>query len=314
MPLLIDASLFLAALLILIASGSLLVKSLVVIGKFLRLSDFVTGFIIMAVATSMPELFIALSSGFNKTPTLSLGDAMGSSFVELTLILGISLLLARKIRIKHQIVKKNAIYMMAIGSAPVFLLANRTLSRLDGFILLALFVAYFWWVIRNQQTQFNSKENSVNRVKAAKNMLIFIAGLFALLLSAHYVVRTGTRIALDLGTPLLTVGLVALGLGTALPELVFGIRSVLKGKKEMSLGDTIGSVVVNSTLVLGVLAIIQPFTIQDYALFSISSIFFLGAISINSLFFILRNELNWMHGLIQLLLYILFIGTQVRIA
>ena len=151
MSLLVDLSIFLFFLLVLISSGSILVRTLSVIGKFLGLSDFVTGFIIMAIATSLPETFVAISSGFNNTPQLSLGDALGSSFVELTLILGLCLVLARKIRITHKNVRHNSVYMMAIGTLPLILLADKTLSRLDGIFLLAVFVLYFWLVLRKQE-------------------------------------------------------------------------------------------------------------------------------------------------------------------
>lgn len=312
MSLLVDLSTFLFFLFILIFSGSILVRTLSVIGKFLGLSDFVTGFIIMAIATSLPETFVAISSAFNNTPELSLGDALGSSFVEMTLILGLCLVLTRKIRITHKNVRHNSVYMMAIGTLPLILLADRTLSRLDGFFLLAVFVLYFWLVLRKQR--FIQDHEQMSKKTVAKNMGLFVLGVMALLISSHYVVKSGVSIAIDMGIPLLTVGLIGIGVGTALPELVFGIKSVLKGKKEMSLGDTFGSVIVNSTLVLGVLAVIQPFSILNFTLFSITAMFFIGAVTIDTIFILVRRDMTWVHGILLLMLYVLFVAVQVRIA
>ena len=56
---------FVLSCVILIASGALLVKSLSKISRFLRISEFSAAFIIMAIATSLPELFVGISSALS---------------------------------------------------------------------------------------------------------------------------------------------------------------------------------------------------------------------------------------------------------
>jgi len=101
---LVELSLLLFWCVVLAVSGSFLVKSLTKISKFLRLEEFSVGFIIMAIATSVPEIFVGISSAIAKNPSISLGNIIGSNIVDLTLVGGIIILLSsgRKIKIKSK--------------------------------------------------------------------------------------------------------------------------------------------------------------------------------------------------------------------
>jgi len=126
---------FLGLCALLILSGYLLVKTLSKIAVFLKLSEFIIAFIIMAFATSIPELFVGISSAISKNPALSLGNVIGSNIVDLTFIIGIAVVLARGITINKE-VRKDSLYMFLIALIPIILmLIGNGLSRIDGVIL-----------------------------------------------------------------------------------------------------------------------------------------------------------------------------------
>ena len=84
--LLINLLLFTLACLVLVQSNNFLVKSLAKISFFLKLNEFTIGFILVAIGTSLPEIFVGVMSAFNGTPEFSVGNVIGSNILDLTLV------------------------------------------------------------------------------------------------------------------------------------------------------------------------------------------------------------------------------------
>ena len=101
------------------------------------------------------------------------------------------------------------------------------------------------------------------------------------------------------------------GLGTSLPELAFGIRAAKSKQGGMSLGNIFGSSVVNSTLILGITALIATITISDTSVFWVSVIFM--ALTMFLAYYLLRSKdfLVWKEGLVLILIYAIFIVVQI---
>jgi cation:H+ antiporter len=135
--------LFLVACIFLILSGTLLVRSLSKLASYLRMSEFVISFILIAFATSVPELFVGISSALQNNTALSLGNVIGSNILNLTLIAGIIILLKRGIMIESKKTKADALYMFFIIALPFVLMwIGHAISRIDGVILLVAFFLY----------------------------------------------------------------------------------------------------------------------------------------------------------------------------
>jgi cation:H+ antiporter len=299
--------LFALACLALVLSGSWIVKSLTKLAAFLQVSEFVTAFIIMALCTSLPELFVGISAALAKTPNLALGTVIGSNIVNLTLVLGVGLLLSKRTATKTPALKKDALFMFLITLLPLFLMTlGRGLSRIDGGILLIAFFSYSWYVIRQRKQFSKTLENHVKHWHVIFFSFLFLISVTFLLLSSKYVVHYGTAVAGSLLVPPILVGLILISLGTSLPELVFQIQSVLKGHSELGLGEVIGSVVANSTLVLGVTALIYPIT-ANFFLFIIGAGFMIVVTFLFGTFVEIGEKFHWKEGLVLIMLYILFL-------
>jgi len=288
-------------------SGGFLIKLLIKIASFLRLSEFVVAFIIMAFSTSIPELFVGISSALNKNPGLSLGNVIGSNIIDLTMVIGIAALLGRGIKIKNPFIKKDSLFMVLIALIPVILMVfDQNLSRIDGIILTSVFIIYMWHLVKERR-ELKSKFKDSSIKHFIVNLALFVLCLIILFFSAHFVVKYATQLAMDLLLPPILIGLFLVAIGTSLPELVFETRSVLAKKGDLAVGDAMGSVVCNSTLVLGVTAIIYPITTVSFSAFLTSSIFM---VVITFLFMILiRNKkgLSVTESVTLIILYILFI-------
>jgi len=305
---LINLGLFVLSCLVLVVSGSFLVKSLIKIASYLRVSGFVIGFVLMAFATSIPELFVGVSAGLAKNTALLLGTVIGSNIANLSLVIGIGIVLGRGIKIKKKGIRKDVFNMFLILLLPLVLLIDGVLSRFDGGLLIIVFMFYIWKILKEQKKFKKVFKVKVERWEVIFNVVLFIVGLVLLFVSSSFVVKYGGLLSIDLMLSPLLIGLFLVALGTSLPELVFGTVAILKGREDMSLGNIIGSNIVNSTLVLGVTALIFPISIV-LSSFLMSAVFML-IIGFLFLTFVSNDELGLFEGISLIMFYVLFIIVQ----
>ena len=298
---------FVLSCIVMVFAGTFLIKNLTKIARFLLITEFAAAFIIMAVATSLPELFIGITSALAKNPALSFGNVMGANILNLTLITGIIILVARKIEIKSKKIRRDAFFTSLIILLPIilFLIGNK-LSRYDGAILLAVFFMYSYRLIK-QRKKFKKKlEDRVKRKEIVLTTFLFILFLFVLFFSAKFVVHYASLLVFDLKLPAIMIGLFLVSFGTTLPELIFGVRAAQLKHADMSLGDQLGTMIANSTLVLGVAALIYPIEVA-FAPFMISAIFLFVTGFLFVTFVESGRKLDTREGISLILLYIFFV-------
>ena len=135
-----------------IVSAVILVKSLHKIARFLRISEFSAAFIIMAIATSCPELLVGISSAISNASAIGLGNVLGASIMDLTLITGIFILIGKGIsNVKHKMNHEVHYTFFAVLLVTVLFLLGNSLSRIDGIILLAFFIFNFTRVMMKRK-------------------------------------------------------------------------------------------------------------------------------------------------------------------
>ncbi|MCG2686476.1 calcium/sodium antiporter [Candidatus Parcubacteria bacterium] len=305
---LVHGVLFLLSAIILSRSATLLIKTLQKISSYLRLSQFVVGFILMAVATSLPELLVGITSAVAGEPTLALGTVIGSNIANLTLVIGLAAVSARGIRIEPRTSDRDIFYMAISACAPIILLWDGTLSRTEGVALLLFFALYMYRLITEGERYTKKyKHNHHNATTIAKVLARFAVGIVFLIGSAHILVENSIALAKDLNLPLVLVGLFIVAIGTSLPELAFSIPALIKRQSGMVFGNILGSVATNATLILGVTAVIRPIQITHHSLFVVSSFFLTAVLTLFILFVRSHRKLSWMEGLGLIFIYILFV-------
>jgi len=300
---------------VLLGSAYYLIKSLRYIARFLHISEYLAGFIILAIGTSLPELFVGISSALGGLSSLSLGNVIGANILDLTLIIGIPVLISRGIKIKSKTIRKDTFHMFLLILLPLLLtLLGKGLSRLDGAILLFAFGFYIWKILRKQHVFEKLVSNgNLHRGKVAFNFALFFISLLVLFFSSKFVIDYASLVAIDFLVSPLIIGIFVLSFGTTLPELVTGATAAIEGKKSMSVSTIMGTVVTNSTLVLGVVALINPFLITDFVYF-ITSAFFLALVAFLFLVFMSSGDkLDWREGLALVLFYVLFLMFELNL-
>lgn len=302
---------FFASIALLVFSGGKAVQSLTRISRFLKLREFIVAFILMAFATSIPEFFVGISAALNGISELSLGNILGANIINLTLAVGLAVLFLGGLEIERETVRRGSILMGTIGLLPLLLILDGELSRIDACVLLLAFIFYVSWLFDREELfkkiYDNVEPTIVNFGNFIKDLVFFIGSVALLLISSQGIVQSAAFFADFLGIGLGIVGIFLVGAGTALPEVYFSIRAGRAGETKMILGNLMGCVVITSTLVLGLVALISPIRIADFSPFAATRIFLL----ISVLFFLLisrtRNQISKKEGFALILIYAAFI-------
>ncbi len=308
---------------VLVKSSEMLLANLTKISIMIRVSEFVTAFLLMSISTSLPELSVGVFSAIQKTPALGFGTSIGTVIVNLTLIVGIVTLISKGIKLRSTMIRKDIAYMMLCAVAPVVLMSDHLiwglvgvqveagLSRIDGGILLGVYLLYISRLLSMHKNK-RPPQVPVSRIDAAKYTLGFLVSIVLLLASASVTVKFADIISESMGIPKLFMGLFVLAFGTSLPELAFSTKAVLSFHQDMAIGDLVGSVITNSTLVLGVTALIYPIY-GDIMTYLISCIFMLVICFIFFTFADSGREISWREGVSLICLYLFFAAAELYI-
>ncbi len=307
---------FIVSCAVLIRSGVWLVRSLIRIAKYLRMTEFVVAFILMAFATSVPELFVGVMAALHGQPQLSFGNVIGSNIINLTLAVAIGVFVAKGLKCEGAVIRRSTIYTMVLAFLPILLMLDGNISRMDGVVLL-LALAFYLQRLFHQKERFTKVFNNAlgkgwSRYKVfLKDLGVFLIGLVLLLLSAEGIVWSASNLAMAFNLPLVIIGALMVALGTNLPEIVFGIRAITLGHKDMVLGNLLGSVVINSTLVLGVTVLIYPLYIAQFAPYISGIAFVIAAVLFFFIFARTGREISRKEAVFLLLVYLAFVMVEI---
>lgn len=298
--------------------SSSLVRSLVIIAQYLRWREFIIAFFVMAFAISIPDLFTTLSAAGQHQPELALGDILGGNLVDLTIVLALSVFFSKKsLGAKSNMVQTSAIFTTIIAVLPLLLILDSDLSRFDGVILIISFILYSVWIFSKRE-HFQDVYNSHKSIGIVSNFKNFLKNLFKIIIllillvvAAQAVVWSAQYFALQLGVSLSLVGILIVGLGNAIPDTYFSVISARREKNWLVLGNLMGSVIVCATLVLGVLALVSPFHINDFSPFLNARIFLIIAALLSLLFIRTGKEITRREAMMLLFVYITFLMVEV---
>ncbi len=282
--------------------------------RFLSWREFVVTFFIISFATSIPELFIGIFSVLNKIPELSLGGIVGANVINLTLVIALATLVTKTgITAKSRVIQDSAIFTIFIAILPLLLILDGILTRADGIVLISVFIFYNFWL-------FSRKERFVKIYdgEKVKNFKIFftdlvkiIIGIIILLMATGGIVKSAAFFVKELNSTLALVGILIVGLGTSLPDLYFAFASAKKGETWMVLGNTMGSIIISTTLILGVVVLLSPIEIPNFSPFAVARIFLIISALLFLFFIQSGKKISKNEGYFLLLVYIVFVVVEI---
>lgn len=309
---------------LLIKATDILLVSLKRLASRTRLGEFaITGFLI-ALATSLPELFVGISSALEGVPNLSLGNVIGSNIADLSLVIGGAALVGGSLGVKGDFLRRDVFYAFLAGAAPMMLLIDRSLSRIDGVILLALYGFYNFSLFAEQKKKQEGQEGKegqkekvitwllrrLNHSGKSRDVAWIFLGVALLIFSADMLVRQAVALGRFLGLPILLIGLFLVAVGTSLPELAFELKAVREHKSQMALGNLLGSVVANGTLIIGITALLAPIKIMAFSEYLLATSAYVLIFSLFYLFIRTKQKLERWEGAVLVLVYLVFVVAE----
>ncbi len=215
--------------------------------------------VVVVCVSILPEAIVSALAAAGGVPALGLGTLLGSNVADLTLVFGVVALLSpRALTVQSAFIKKDHLYL-AFLALPLALGFGGAYSRLDGVLLIASSV-FFLFLMRERAAAGGRMPINLNGFTFAKSIAVLLTALAVLAASSFYTVEYAVMLARGLGMAPALIGLLVIAIGTTLPELLFSLRAARKRHTTLALGDILGTVIADATLVLGVMALIRPFS------------------------------------------------------
>lgn len=263
----------LAALFLVVRSADYAIRYSSALARAFRIPTYTVGFLVVAVISILPEAFISITAALRGVPTFGLGTLFGSNVADLTLILGLVAFATRHgIRVSSALLEKNKWYPLLLA-LPIAVGLDGHYSRLDGLFLIVMGALFYYWTLRQNR---NGEQAQANGNAKYRNSALLAVSMIALLVGAHFIVEWGVAFADAVHLSPILIGMFVVGLSTTLPELLFSIRAVRKRRHELALGDILGTVVSDATIVVGLLALINPFSFPQKIIY-VTALFMLIA-------------------------------------
>ena len=309
----LSAILIIIGFVLLIVGADLLVDGASGIAKKFHIPEIIIGLTIVSIGTSMPELFVSITSAIDGYSDMALGNVIGSNLSNLLLILGLSALIRPVV-----FQKETRIYeipMCLIFTIIFIILCNtsNTISRPESIILLALFVLFIGYTIymgkrESQKEILEIKTEETKNNNTIKNILLVILGIIGLKIGGDLAVNNAVKVAQYFNISEKIISLTILAVGTSLPELMTSVTAAIKGNSDIAIGNIIGSNIFNMLLIIGVSSFIKPIS------FNISYNMDLSILVISTMILALfpiippKNKMSRMNGVVYVILYAAYLG------
>lgn len=271
----------LVSLVVLVLGANQAVKKLIGIANYYKLSSTFMGMTVLSVATSLPEITSHFTASVNilrgsldyqTGSAIVLGANIGSDIVQQTLIMGIVVLLAGTLYFRRYFLWKSMIPMIVTSIMCLILGWDGNYSRIDGGILFGIFIAYCYYLYMDERKHYKEEDNQLQSEEMAEGaptngrdvlrdalittgLLVVIIGCATFVLSATEFIVGWTGVGGSL------IGVITLGVASALPELTTALAGIRHKEAGISLGTLVGSNITNPLLAIGGGALISTYAV-----------------------------------------------------
>jgi cation:H+ antiporter len=252
-----------AGMLVIFKSAQKTIESAILIARTLGINKSAIGFILLSVATSLPELVISVSAALRGGSDLSVGNVFGANIANVSLVLGAAAILGT-VAVKRRDLRELSLILLAVSAISLLFVIYQP-RRLAGIALLLIFGAYAYWVLTSEKAKAGREKKSNDATKAKWNaarllkpLAKFSLSIAIILISAQFVVENAVKLSVMMGIAQTVIGATIISIGSTLPELSVSIAAVRKKQEKMAVGNAVGSAIVNLTLVFGSALVINP--------------------------------------------------------
>lgn len=304
----VSVLLFFVGLALVVIGADILVDGASGVARRVGLSEFVIGLTIVGMGTSAPEMVVSLLGALEGKGDVAVGNVVGSNIFNTLLILGLTAVLLpigitsgnRKRDIPMNLLVTVLFIFLGL-EATLFGFGTDGLSRVDGLILIGLFIVYMVYSFLGGKDQATEEASAQKPVWL--NLVMILGGLAALTFGGNLFVNNATFIASELGVSEKFIAITILAGGTSLPELATCVAAAAKKKGQLALGNILGSNIFNILLILGLSSAIKPLSFENINLVDMGMLL-LSALVLLPCLLPKKGKLGVADGIIFLLVWI----------
>jgi cation:H+ antiporter len=288
-PLWATVLLFVVGLILIIKGGDWFVDSASWIAEVLGVPKFVIGATIVSIATTLPEMIVSIAATAKGNVDMATGNAVGSVTANTAMIMGL-FIVCMPFAVKRKEFTPKALMMFAAAGILVLgsvFTAKQTLtfegetqqyyhlSMIGIVALIVVFIIFFienFISMKNSEVQVEASPNNIGLQEEddivptksntsakdwVRNIIFFILGAVGIVVGAQLLVNAGTVLAEDIGVPQRIISVIAIAIGTSLPELVTTITALKKKEGALSVGNILGANIIDLTLILPICSFVS---------------------------------------------------------
>ena len=295
-----------------IVSADLLVEGASGIARKFHIPEIIIGLTIVSIGTSMPELFVSITSALDGYSDMAIGNIIGSNLSNLLLILGLSAIIKPVVFQKETRLYEIPMCLIFTIILMYFCNSENGISREEAIILLLLFCFFIGYTIfmgkresKNSIIEINVNESKKNNT--IKDIILIVLGIVGLKIGGDLAVNNAVDVANYFNISEKIISLTILAVGTSLPELVTSVTAAIKGNSDIAIGNIIGSNIFNILLIIGVSALIKPITYNVTYNFDLSILLLSTIILAIFPFIPPKEKMSRSNGVIYFLMYIVYL-------
>jgi cation:H+ antiporter len=311
---LINALILLASLVVLDRASDLIVTNAVKISDAAGFGKTKIGFVLVALCSSLPALSVSIIASLTGRLDMAVGNAIGSNLANVSLILGFCLILTalkklEKTRPLSYMTREELLSLyfgLFVGSAvPLTLIYVGYASGFVGIFLLAVFLVYTYQLLTRRDVQQKPFSKAEPKPDTRKHMSLAIISCIVMVVAAYFMVDSASAIAEYMHVNRIIIGSTIIAFGTSVSVLLTSVRAILRGHADVSLGNIIGTLFVNTALVLGASFVVW---VSNANMTAYSNLFMFSVIAnLFVWYFLSREKLGWREGAVLMLMYFIFL-------
>lgn len=235
-------------------SAGALIHAVKSIATLFRKTGFIVSFILLGILTSLSEISVALNSSIANVPQISAGNLIGASFVLLLFIIPLLAIFGNGIHLRKMLTAGNLILALFVITLPAIVVLDGVISWNEGILLIVAYGVLITSILRENKNGVILSSSSKKKSPILLDVVKVIVGAVVIFFAGKILVDEVIYFAEVLSVPISLIALIALSLGTNIPELTIAIRAILEKENDIAFGDYIGSAAANS-LIFGLVAI-----------------------------------------------------------
>ena len=314
MDLLLPFVILIVALTVLVKSADFFTEASERIGLFFGLSSFIVGATIVSIGSSLPELATSLISVLSGDPNqlaFPIDNIIGSNIANTLLVGGLAAISVGTLKVKTRLVDVDLPFFFISSALFLLFIMDGSFHWKEGFVSLVLLSIFIVYTIKDtSEEEDEPKAKKPNKI-TLKDISYLIGGIIGIYFAAKYTVNSVLNISDQLGIESTLVTMIAVAIGTSLPEVIVSVRAAMAGKHSVALGNIFGSNTFNALAVAGIPSFFGTLQTSIGAM-TIGIPFFIVA-SLGFIFTCSDDKIQKWEGFALLVIYGAFVGKLVGI-